>query len=534
MRMKKYYLMSVCILNIVFIQNISAAFLGGSDLLQEHTFFMQDEDRIDIFLIDSNKRGYQYLSEVIELVKSKNNKGVERSLNKAKNSFVEALRKNPNSISYNGLIKASLIMQDYKQAQRWLQRALSFDNNNIETRYLQAKLLIINNRFAEAKIFLKDIVQIRKSYKLAYLSLAEIAVKEKEYSKAEEYYRDLLLLGGRSVNIYTNLAGLYTAQNKPEKAEATLVKGYEYFKQNSADDAVNIAVVLSKHYVVSNMPEKALQLSRSVFETYGDNDAALDLLLDILVINNHQADAEAILFDRVSNNRGAITPRLKLIILLSEKLSNMPKVVVLFEEIISIDKSVPSLYVTYARFLMENKAYKDANAVISRAITQFSEVGFTDVLMAELSAIQNDMKRSSQYYLSAYKKNKGNNLLVKVVQSLVLIDQKAVAIKMLNQEVKATDSISARMLLAGIYFSDKELDKAEQKYREVLAKNPSHFIALNDLGWLLIQKNKYKEAFVFAEKAYFMEPTSDEIKNTYSTVLNHLGFTEKAAEILSK
>ena len=532
MRIKKYYSLGVCILSVIFVQNVSAAFLDGAETLKERAPFVQ-RDRFDDFLMDANQRGYKYFSEVIKLVKKKDEKEFKIVLKKAKDSFILAIDQSPNSVSYNGLIKVLLLDFDYKQADLWLKKALALDANNIDTRYLQARLFIITNRISDAKVVLQKILASNGGYKLAFFSLAEIAVKEKKYSVAEQYYRGLLLLGEASVSVYTNLAGLLAIQNKTQEAISILLQGYEYFK-DSTNDAVNIAVALSKQYVHNNTPEKALQLSRSIFESRVDSMAAMGLYLDMLVINKKEAKAEAILLDRVSKNKGDISSRLKLIVLLSEKKTNKAKVVALFEDVISLNKRTPGIYNAYVRFLIGNKAFGDANGLIVRARKQFPNAGFTDILMAELSVAQGDMESVAKYYLSAYKKSKDSNLLVKVVQSLILIDQKSAAIKLLSQEISINDSSSARILLAGIYFSDKDMDRAEQQYRKVLSKNAYHYIALNDLAWLLSQINRDKEALVYAEKAYLMAPTSDDIKNTYSTILNHLGYTEKAAEILSK
>jgi len=533
MRLKNYCSLSVCLLCVFFVQNVSAAFLDKAESLNSPPTTLVEDEWVDMFFMDANQRGYKYFNEIVGLVKKKDEVGVKVAIKKAKDSFLLALEQNPNSISYNALIKISLLEKDYKQVDQWLNKALSFDANNIDTRYLQAKLFIINNKFSDAKSILQNIKESNRHYKLAYFSLAEIAVKEKKYSVAEQYYRDLLLLGGQSAKVYTNSAGLFVVQNKPREAISILLQGYEYFKHNE-DDAVNIAVELSKQYIANNLAEKALQFSRSVFESRVDNIRALDLYLDILVINKKEKEAEAILFDRVSKYKNDIDSRLKLIVLLSKKERNMSKVVGLFEEVVSLNNMLPKVYVAYARFLIENKAYKDASIIIGRAIKQFPNTGFTDILMAELSSAQGDMRGAAKLYVSAYNKSNDNNLLVKVVQSLTVTEQKTVAIKLLNEEIKTKGRAVARLLLAGIYLSDKDLDRAEDLYRQVLANNPRHYIALNDLAWLLSQKDKHKEALAYAEKAYFMDPTSDEIKDTYVTILNHLGFSKKAAEVMGK
>jgi cellulose synthase operon protein C len=53
------------------------------------------------------------------------------------------------------------------------------------------------------------------------------------------------------------------------------------------------------------------------------------------------------------------------------------------------------------------------------------------------------------------------------------------------------------------YESTEEWDLADERYRRIIAKNPNHATALNNLAYLLaVRKGKAAEALPFADRAY--------------------------------
>ncbi len=484
------------------------------------------------FISESNRMGYAFFKTALFEYKRHNRDSASKAVDKAKNSFLVAINQQPNIVSFNGLAKIALLEGKQDEAKRWLERSFDLDKNNPEALYLKARLLIQAGDNKKATKILQGIVQNHDTYSLAYLALADIAVKQKQFSLAENYFQRLLALDKKIPAYYTNLAWLYKQQRRNDEALAVLLQGYEYFKSDAVKD-VELAQALARFYTDIGQPEKALKLAQSVWGRFSGNVEALNLYLDALLINKQSEKAKSLLQGLIEHDNSNVQARIKLITLLSPELENQSRIIRLFKEVIALRKQEPVVYADFNRYLIKVKNYDEARKNIAVVKAVFPDSNFADVLAAELVLAQGDNKRAARFYLDAYQKNKNNNLLVHVVQAFVASQQESKAIALLKNIIESENSIAARVLLAGIYLKGKELSKAEKQYRAVLKQNPNHYIALNDLAWLLNEQHRSKQALPLAEKAYAIAPNNTEVIDTYVTILKQLGMTDKADEVAS-
>jgi Tfp pilus assembly protein PilF len=75
------------------------------------------------------------------------------------------------------------------------------------------------------------------------------------------------------------------------------------------------------------------------------------------------------------------------------------------------------------------------------------------------------------------------------------------------------DDIRVREKLAEVYRSGNRIGGAVYQYRKILKINPEHLIALNNLGWLLLDEES-EQALSYAEKAANLYPNSDAVMDT--------------------
>ncbi len=528
---KIHAILIISIASIASAQYAQAAFFDLENQKKEGVIQQRSqwyEDIYDTTKMNRNQIAYQHLVKAIAFFKKKDFEAVKSSLDLARSNFVTQVEKSPNIFSYNGLIKIALLEQNFTQAEKWLNDASGIGQKNTETRYLHAKLLILQNDFSKAKTLLQQVIKENDSYKLAYSALAEISIREKDSDLAEQYYKRLLELDSQMPIIYSNLANLYESEGRTDAAIEILEQGFETLK-NTNDYGRYIAKALSGLYVKHNKPKKALQVASSFYEIFPDDNKALSLYIDVLLINQMQAQAEKLLEKRISNNKNDDDARLKLIILLSKNTSNKGKITDHFEKLIDNHKSNPSAYFALTRYLIKNKHFSDASKIIAKIRDNFPKSNFADLLSADLNLEKGELKLAGENYLSAYQISKNNNLLVKTIQTLIAANQKDLAINFLTTEIENSNKNVARLTLAGIYLDDKNFVKAEHQFRTVLKNNPNHFIALNDLAWMLSQQNKNKEALPLVKKAYSVAPHSVEVLDTYIKILKELGFNKKAA-----
>ena len=96
--------------------------------------------------------------------------------------------------------------------------------------------------------------------------------------------------------------------------------------------------------------------------------------------------------------------------------------------------------------------------------------------------------------------------------------------------------VAAHLILATDYETQKEYDKAAERYRAVLAVSPDNALALNNLAYsLAVHKGQAGEAISLAERAMALTGgKSPEIADTLAWVQHLLGRDREAADILQR
>ncbi|MDB1123702.1 tetratricopeptide repeat protein [Vibrio algarum] len=74
--------------------------------------------------------------------------------------------------------------------------------------------------------------------------------------------------------------------------------------------------------------------------------------------------------------------------------------------------------------------------------------------------------------------------------------------------------------------------EAIERYETIITREPSNYLALNNLAWLLLEADKVDEAMMYAEQAYEYGGKRPQIADTYGYILLKGGETEKANDIL--
>ena len=78
--------------------------------------------------------------------------------------------------------------------------------------------------------------------------------------------------------------------------------------------------------------------------------------------------------------------------------------------------------------------------------------------------------------------------------------------------------------MASLHEKAKDYDKAEKIIREILAKNPNNAIALNYLGYSLLERNgSLNLAYKYIKKAIELRPGDAHIRDSSGLVLLQSG-----------
>ncbi|MCB1801694.1 MAG: PEP-CTERM system TPR-repeat protein PrsT [Gammaproteobacteria bacterium] len=98
---------------------------------------------------------------------------------------------------------------------------------------------------------------------------------------------------------------------------------------------------------------------------------------------------------------------------------------------------------------------------------------------------------------------------------------------------KEPNDLPLLLILGDLYTRNNASAKAIATYRQVLAAQPSHPVANNNLAWALLDSDPVT-ALQHAERAYVAAPQTSTIADTYGWILHSNGHSQRALEILEK
>ena len=112
--------------------------------------------------------------------------------------------------------------------------------------------------------------------------------------------------------------------------------------------------------------------------------------------------------------------------------------------------------------------------------------------------------------------------------------QKEEAYKMVSQfSQKHPEHALANLILAQEYLVS-EPAKAITKYQAIVENNPTHFVALNNLAYLLTQQSDYEQALKYAEKALTLAPNNISVLDTAAQIHIALNAPQVALDYYEK
>jgi len=381
---------------------------------------------------------------------------------------------------------------------------------------LQGTVYHLMGNDAAAKSMLLDALKVDSSYVPAKRYLAFLALQSDDISGAESLYLSAMEGSPDNVNIILDYSNLLLQQGRLSSAESLLKQA-----QTLNGDEVRVATLLARIYLKQQKPAVAVSelmaldgnLDSGGFSELGnaqmmlgEYNSALDSYKKLaeLEINSaipHYLIATAYLaINDIDSADEALS--------LSLQRDN---------------KFTPSLIASLKISLKKGDLSNVRESLRKIELTGTGSVSVS-LIKAELAMRENKPLVAAKIYESLYLSNQGNFLLKKLVRSLWASGQREQVLALLDKvSLEQPSNFQALYLKATAYEEQGEYAEAIDLYRRVVELNNEHYIALNNLAWLLKDSNP-EEALSFANRAYSLSPHNAAIKDTIREIkgsINH-------------
>ena len=364
---------------------------------------------------------------------------------------------------------------------------------------------------------------------IALRALATLAVRDKNFTLANQYYQEILKANPKDVQAYFALATLEQRAGHADQVKPILERAVS---QNPNNPAARL--ILARFLLLERKYKEALNAVQPALGKSPRDPALLEVAGRAqLGAKNAAAAVESFrTLTQVKPNAGVAHRYLAEAYVAAGKLDQaLPEA----KKAADLDKHDLGARILLTRIYMTKHRYDDANKLATElASTYPKNAGVAEIqgMLAMAEGRPQDAIAAYRRGLSIADNNFFRSRLATAEARSGHVDQ---AEKTLLPWIKEhPDDAVARLAMGDIYVAADRPADAEVQYAAILKKSPNNALAENNLAWALSQLGKNAEALEHAQHAASLAPRSSQVLDTLGVVLMKNGKADEAVTALKK
>lgn len=361
--------------------------------------------------------------------------------------------------------------------------------------------------------------------------MAVLAVKVGDFKAAHSYYGKILSAKPDDLATLMNVADLYMAKKESSKAREVIEKAVE-----SNPGEIKPRIRLGWFFAQSGEHEKTPELLADFREIYPNHIPLLILLADSAYNLKQYSKAEGLLKQAAeldSGNAGIVYSLAKT----KRELGDVEGYMGLLKDVLLLKPDYVQARIELANNLVVQKQLKEAQKHVNFLNERFKNTAEVLLLEGKIAELKGDFLSAVESYQPIYDHTKNNVNLIRVLRARWLAGQKEEVISAYKSWLaEHPGDVAIQFELASSFLEQGDDAEAIEGFRQVLKTAPDNVIALNNLSWLLKDKDN-SSAKKYAEQAYKLQPEMPEIMDTLALVLIKAGKAEdltRAERLLEK
>ena len=423
----------------------------------------------------------------------------------AKENLVEGIRNNPDTISLRLQLGSIYAMQkNYAGAEKVLKEIIALKPKEASFRQRLANFYVRIKDYAKAETVLRDAIKLDLGDESRKLVLVEFLAKYKNVKDAENELLSAIRDNPDALNLQFALAKLYE-KIKPEQVAPTYEKIIEL--NGIGPEGLKARVALANIFLQEKKLKKA---SDYITDVLDENSHDVDALLikGKIALTNDDPVSAITAFRSIIKDRPEMVEASQLLAIahVVNKEPDLAKEALIRS--IEAAETNPKSHLNYARYLIAQKNYKDANIEIDKAL-KVSPANLEALqmklniagLLADRKMVSNVIDLLKKYHPDkaiGYQKSGDYNMVLKRYDQAILDYEKA--LKVSGKMLPALASIIKANL------STKNYDAALSRLKKISTAQPENPIPLELLGEVYFAKKDFARAEKYIKQAIRLNP----------------------------
>jgi len=413
------------------------------------------------------------------------------------------------------IAKAHIAANDYASALRVLDQLRQELPGNPLLVSLSGTVALLMGDTERATVSFKQALALDSGYAPALRSLAVLAASRGDYETAQLHYQDALIASPNNVYIYLDYSGLLFEMGELDEAEVLLKKAQELGSNSSAS-----AVQLARMYLRQGDASRALSELRALNEQDTNAEVTTEIANAQMMLGQYQSALANYLQAAENTSMPAVADYLVATAHIALKNSSEAKQF-LVSSLEAAQSFTPAL-IALAEIMMQEKNYSKASVLIGQLSQVDPDNQALPLLEAELALHEKRPQQAVALYEAFYQKSANIYVLQRLVQAYWMLGEQEKALTvLLEANNKYPNVAQVAYLLAMAYAADGQELKAIETYKSVISLNEGHVFALNNLAWLLKDRDA-KAALSYAKKAKELAPDDLSVMDTLKEIEKRL------------
>lgn len=432
----------------------------------------------------------------------------------------------PQLALFLGLLNSGEKEQALAAAEQWVANK----PKNSSARLALGWSLLANNQVAAAKTAFEEVLVVSPGNPSATQNLAVLAIKKGDAMAAIDYYQASLEVYPDHVGTITSLAKLQLRIGQRQQAIQGLEKVWQ---QNPAH--VEPAVLLGRALLQEGDSVHAQQVLSASLKTDAENISLLQALGAAQGENANYAQAVDTL-KRLVELEPKSARHYYLLAQASYKAGDKKGFVSALQKSYRLQPNVLDVQIAMLGLLLEQKQYAKAQGIVSDMVENHPGNAEVYVQSARVSLVQGKLSEGFKGYQQAHRlAPQRSDILVKLAMSQWQLGDHEVAISTMESWLQKNPGNGvAAYNLANFYLLAERKADAVRAFSEIVAAQPNHALALNNLASLLRESDS-AQALEYAERAHKLAPNAPAIADTLAVILlAEQGQEKRAIRLLEK